>query len=331
MKNAIDVFPISEEQAKDVDELRETFEDKSDLRAALEDYFHIYDDFAEMSEREFDTAFEDYTKDEITNSKKSKVKSSAIGDIKDQFALGRIKEDEAINKLTENGKGKREARKILEKWKENGVVTSSVESVVGEIEDYFGTEAGEDNVIECDDIITHKDVTEIDKLIEDDDDVKVKIGMYSVSVDEAPEIVESAVDLTVEEDEDNVTVSIEKPEDEDNVIDGELEDNPEENNSTETSFVQINTEEDYEDYGVHLPEDYNFEDVKEMWWEIEGDEGISMRDVLQRVGDKEVFIIIDDDRVFFDTAYNYILDSDSEPEDYGFDKDEFEEGNYVGD
>ena len=191
--NTKDIFNITEEQAADVDELKATFENKADLRAALEDYFHVYDDFAEMSEDDFDKAFTEYTKETI--------ESSAIGDIKDQFALGKIKEEEAMNKLTQNGKGKREAKKIIEKWKQNGVVTSSVDSVVGELEDYFGTEAGEDNVIECDDIITHKDVTEINKLIEDDDDVKVKIGLYTVSVDEAPESIESAVDLSVEEDE----------------------------------------------------------------------------------------------------------------------------------
>lgn len=319
--NTKDIFNITEEQADDVDELKATFENKADLRAALEDYFHVYDDFAEMSEDDFDKAFTEYTKETI--------ESSVIGDIKDQFALGKIKEEEAMNKLTQNGKGKREAKKIIEKWKQNGVVTSSVDSVVGELEDYFGTEAGEDNVIECDDIITHKDVTEINELIEDDDDVKVKVGLYTVTVDEAPESIESAVDLSVEEDEDNVTVSIEKPED-DNVLEGDLDEDDEENSPSDTSFVQINSEEDYDEYNVHLPEDYGFEDVKGMWWEIDGDDGVSMRDVIQQSGDEEVFIVIDNDRVFFDTAYNYIMDADADFEDYGFEEKDFEEGKYIG-
>lgn len=320
--NTKDIFNITEEQAADVDELKATFENKADLRAALEDYFHIYDDFAEMSEDDFDKAFTEYTKETI--------ESSAIGDIKDQFALGKIKEEEAMNRLTQNGKGKREAKKIVEKWKQNGVVKSSVNSVVGELEDYFGTEAGEDNVIECDDIITHKDVTEINKLIEDDDDVKVKIGLYTVTVDKAPESIESAVDLSVEEDEDNVTVSIEKPED-DNVLEGDLDnEDDEEDSPSGTSFVQINSEEDFDEYNVHLPEDYEFEDVKGMWWEIDGDDGVSMRDVIQQSGDEEVFIVIDNDRVFFDTAYNYIMDADADFEDYGLEEKDFEEGAFVG-
>lgn len=316
--NTKDIFHITEDQALDVDDLKETFKDKADLRAALEDYFHIYDDYAEMSEDDFDKAFEKYTGDETDDEEtETEIKSSAIGDIKDNFALGKIKEDEAITELTKNGKGKREAEKILEKWKANGVVKSSVDSVADEIADYFGTEAGEDNVVECDDIITHEDSEFIKDLLVDDEDVKAKIGLYTVRVEESPELT-NAVDLSVEEDEDNVTVSIEKPED----------DFEEENG--ETSFVQINSEEDYDDYGVHLPEGYDFEDVKGMWWEIDSEDGISMKEVIQQSGDEEVFIIIDNDRVFFDTAYNYIFDSDAEPEDYGFAAEDFEEGKYIG-
>lgn len=318
--NTKDIFHITEDQALDVDDLKETFEDKADLRAALEGYFHIYDDYAEMSEDDFGKAFEKYTGEELDRDKEpeeesTEVTSSVIGDIKDNFALGRIKEDEAIAQLTKNGKGKREAEKILEKWKSNGIVKSSVDSVADDIADYFGTEAGEDNVVECDDIITHEDSEFIKDLLKDDEDVKAKIGLYTVRVEESPELT-NAVDLSVEEDEDNVTVSIEKPED-------DFEDG-------ETSFVQINSEEDYEDYGVHLPEGYEFEDVKGMWWEIDSEDGISMKEVIQQSGDEEVFIIIDNDRVFFDTAYNYIFDSDAEPEDYGFADEEFEEGKYVG-
>ena len=63
MKKAIEAFPISQEEAEDVDTLRDTFPDKSDLRAVLEDYFHIYDDYAEMTAQEFDRYFADYMSD----------------------------------------------------------------------------------------------------------------------------------------------------------------------------------------------------------------------------------------------------------------------------
>lgn len=316
--NTKDIFNITEDQAFDVDDLKETFKDKADLRAALEDYFHIYDDYAEMSEDDFDKAFEEYTSDKTDDEdEETEIKSSAIGDIKYNFSLGKIKEDEAIAQLTKNGKGKREAKKILEKWKSNGIVKSSVDSVADEIADYFGTEAGEDNVVECDDIITHEDSEFIKDLLIDDEDVKAKIGLYTVRVEESPELT-NAVHLSVEEDENNVVVGIEKPE------------NDFEDEDGETSFVQINSEEDYDDYGVHLPEGYDFEDIKGMWWEIDSEDGVSMKEVIQQSGDDEVFIIIDNDRVFFDTAYNYIFDSDAEPEDYGFADEEFEEGKYVG-
>lgn len=333
---ASEAFSISEEQAEELEELKDTFKDKSDLRAALEDYFHIHDDFAEMSEDEFDEGFQKFTQDvknsEIESAVNKEVKSSAIGNIKDDFCLGKIKEPEALKQLADVGKGKREAKKILEKWKENGImkssknIRSSVDSVADDIADYFGTEAGEDNVVECDDIITHKDVDYINSLVEDDEDVKVKIGTYSVTVDEAPEIT-NAVDLSVEEDEDNVTVSIEKP-DEDNVM--ESEDGQEET-PAETSFVKINSEEDFDNYGISLPEGYAFEDIQGKWWEIDGTDGSTMEEVIQQEGDGEVFIVIDNDRIFFDTAHNYILDSDAEPEDYGLSDEDFEEGEYEGD
>lgn len=55
-------FPVSEEEAKDIDELAETFTDKSELRSVLEDYFHIYDDYAEMTVEDFDKYLADYFK-----------------------------------------------------------------------------------------------------------------------------------------------------------------------------------------------------------------------------------------------------------------------------
>lgn len=53
-------FPVSEQEAKDIDELAETFTDKSELRSVLEDYFHIYDDYAEMTVEDFDKYLADY-------------------------------------------------------------------------------------------------------------------------------------------------------------------------------------------------------------------------------------------------------------------------------
>ena len=53
-------FPVSEQEAKDIDELAETFTDKSELRSVLEDYFHIYDDYAEMTVEDFDTYLAEY-------------------------------------------------------------------------------------------------------------------------------------------------------------------------------------------------------------------------------------------------------------------------------
>jgi len=62
-KSAIEVFPISEEQAADVDELFETFNDVRDLRSVLEDYFHIYDDYSEMTPEEFDKYFAEFVEE----------------------------------------------------------------------------------------------------------------------------------------------------------------------------------------------------------------------------------------------------------------------------
>lgn len=53
-------FPVSEKEARDLDELAETFTDRSELRAVLEDYFHIYDDYAALTVNEFDGYLADY-------------------------------------------------------------------------------------------------------------------------------------------------------------------------------------------------------------------------------------------------------------------------------
>ena len=320
MKNPKDIFPVDEQQAEKIEDLRNTFKDNADFRAALEDYFHIYDDFAEMEEDEFNKCFEEYISDngDVSDTDNTmyvpedpeneyepdELTSSRIGDIKDQFALGKIKEDEAINQLVKEGKGKRDAKKILEKWKENGVVTSSLDSVVKDAAEYFGTEPEKDNLVDADGIITQKDRQFLEDLIKDEDDVRAKIGMYSVTFDEK-DIIENSVDF----EEDN---------------------QKEETFGSGTSFVQINSEDDFDEYNVRLPEEYGYEDVQGMWWEVNGNEGISLKELINRTNDDEVIIVIDDDRLFFDTAYNYILDSDYELEDYGLNEDDFEDGKYVG-
>ena len=57
---AIDCFPVSEEEAQDIEDLHEAFPTKSEFRTVLEDYFHIYDDYADMPVEEFDKCFEHY-------------------------------------------------------------------------------------------------------------------------------------------------------------------------------------------------------------------------------------------------------------------------------
>ena len=56
-----DYFPVSDEEAEELNELEGTFgNSRSELRSVLEDFFHIYDDYAEMSVQEFDTYLADY-------------------------------------------------------------------------------------------------------------------------------------------------------------------------------------------------------------------------------------------------------------------------------
>lgn len=61
-----DFFPVSEEEAKDIDELADTFTDRSELRSVLEDYFHIYDDYASLDVDDFDRCLAEYF-DSTTN------------------------------------------------------------------------------------------------------------------------------------------------------------------------------------------------------------------------------------------------------------------------
>lgn len=191
-KSAIDCFPVSEEEAEDIEELRETFPDDADLRAALEDYFDIYDDYAKMSVREFDTSFKEF----IGSSKKiiksnEELKSSGIGSIKDEFCLGQINDTQAELALQMEGKSKKDAKRIIEKWKENGVVKSSIDKAISRTEEYFGTTAS-NNTISCNDIITEADAINI-RQIADEENVDVQVGDFSVRFFEKPEIIESSL------------------------------------------------------------------------------------------------------------------------------------------
>lgn len=53
-------FPVTREEGEELDELEKTFKDKSELRNVLEDFFHIYDDYAIMSVEDFDNALASY-------------------------------------------------------------------------------------------------------------------------------------------------------------------------------------------------------------------------------------------------------------------------------
>jgi hypothetical protein len=58
--NLSDYFPVSEEEARDIDELADTFPDRSELRSVLEDYFHIYDDYRSLDVDDFDRCLAEY-------------------------------------------------------------------------------------------------------------------------------------------------------------------------------------------------------------------------------------------------------------------------------
>lgn len=85
---AIEAFPISEEEARDLDELKTTFPDKSELRAVLEDYFHIYDDNASMEPQKFDMYFADFVSDEKVDGDKNMSISDSRKPIKSAFKKG---------------------------------------------------------------------------------------------------------------------------------------------------------------------------------------------------------------------------------------------------
>lgn len=63
MKSSLsDYFPVSQEEAKEIDRMEKTFTSRSELRSVLEDYFHIYDDYAKMSVQDFDSYLAEYFK-----------------------------------------------------------------------------------------------------------------------------------------------------------------------------------------------------------------------------------------------------------------------------
>lgn len=116
---------------------------------------------------------------------------SRIGEIRKNFMLGNITEDEAYDDLF-NEIGDPTATKLIEKWKPavlKSSITSSVDKAVSAAEDYFGTLAENDTVV-CQDIITYKDSQEIKKIAADNG-VQVKIGQYSVTFYDKDEYLDS--------------------------------------------------------------------------------------------------------------------------------------------
>lgn len=61
--NASECFGVDESDGNKIDEFARTFTNKSELRSVLANYFHIYDDLAEMDEDDFNKAFEEYVSD----------------------------------------------------------------------------------------------------------------------------------------------------------------------------------------------------------------------------------------------------------------------------
>lgn len=183
-KSAAECFGISEEEGEDVEELRSTFENDADFRAALEDYFDIYNDYAVMSEDDFNKGFKKFIGSSVIKSS-TDIESSKIGDIKNELCLGQINDKQAMIELELAGKSEKEAEKMVERWKQSGVLKSSVDKAVTKAADYFGTEPAGDT-INCQDIITYEDEQRILE-IADEEKVQVQIGQFSVRFYENPE------------------------------------------------------------------------------------------------------------------------------------------------
>ena len=55
-----DYFPVEGVDAEKLEDIVKQYDNKSDIRTALEDFFHIYDDYAEMSVEEFESSLDGY-------------------------------------------------------------------------------------------------------------------------------------------------------------------------------------------------------------------------------------------------------------------------------
>ena len=185
-KSAAECFGISEEEGKDVEELRSTFENDADFRAALEDYFDIYNDYAVMSEDDFNKGFKKFIGSSRRIKSSKDIESSKIGDIKDELCLGQINDKQAMIELELAGKSEREAEKMVEQWKSKGVVTSSLDKAVKKAAEYFGTEP-EGDTVKCQDVVTYEDEQRILEIAEEEN-VQVQVGQFSVRFFEKPEI-----------------------------------------------------------------------------------------------------------------------------------------------
>ena len=126
----------------------------------------------------------------------TKVESSKVGRIHDDFILGNIGEDECKNLLKEEDMDEKRINDVMEKWKSHMVmsskISSSVDKAVGKAEDYFGTLA-EGNTVSCQDVITEGDKLEMDK-IADENNVLAKVGKYSVTFIDKDEYIGAITD-----------------------------------------------------------------------------------------------------------------------------------------
>ena len=167
-KMAIEYFPVSEEEGHDIDEIRKIFEDDADFRAALEDYFHIYDDYAAMSPQEFDTYFSEYIHSSKEPAPKNvpikPIKSAKIGQIRDKFAMGEITQKQAEILLQLEGKSEGDSKDIVRKWSGRGQVRSSVDKAVKKCADFFGT-TPIGNTVDCENILTLEDEAKVKEIV----------------------------------------------------------------------------------------------------------------------------------------------------------------------
>ena len=153
MKKAIEAFPVSEEEAEDIDKLRDTFPDKADLRAVLEDYFHIYDDYAKMSAQEFDMYFEDYMEDynepefvediPLESSRKP-IKSGRVEHYRDAYLGGLMSREDFKKNLLEEGYDDELAEYLIDKMCGNSIACSKKTVVESLIKSGYSKKEAED-------------------------------------------------------------------------------------------------------------------------------------------------------------------------------------------